>query len=264
MSTPLTFYLADIDIDSSANGAKLSAGTELPVASDDGVVVEYDISYSIVASLFRFVTDSSDIDDISASDLSYCVADTSMNINFAGSVCATTGVAPMAPSATNNTIGDDYTRWIAHQIFGTINAVDLFNNEKAIKDSVHTNSGSNLNAKLATLNAMGFRTDDDPSNNPTKNIIDHIFFKDKQRFVDLSGQPQQLTSINGVSQYTYPVPFRNDDVIQFKVTIQDSNATNHRTSLGVTDMSGNTAVVGQYSPISDRIYILNLKIKDKP
>ena len=115
---------------------------EAPLAMTDiSAVAIYNMKLSDMVNVFKFQTDSFDVNDLSASDIKYYVfmnswpTDASLNPVHAS---MTTGGTPgrMLPVDANivaakNLVKHDFIRSLAKHLFNTPYGVDLFSNEEA-------------------------------------------------------------------------------------------------------------------------------------
>jgi len=111
---------------------------EAPSALDVSAVAVYNVKLSDMLNVFKFQSDSIDVNDISASDIQYYVyrnawpAALKLNPVHAGldsnPILATSGDIV----ADKNLVKHDFVRYLAQQLFNTPHGVDLFSNEDAL------------------------------------------------------------------------------------------------------------------------------------
>jgi hypothetical protein len=148
---------------------EFDAGTETIAAYD--AVCEVEISKSKWSSCFKITSDSVDISDAEATDITYFVYNQNdvagmkgtsamnnkaslangpslMDANPAVSVASDVAVDP---TATNNEVEYDFIRHVAEDLFNTHHGVDLFKNEVALRLSVETACGAGADNLLNKL-----------------------------------------------------------------------------------------------------------------
>jgi len=116
---------------------------EAPLAwTDISAVAVYNVKLSDMLAVFKFQSDSFDVNDIDASDIQYYVyknawpAELKINPVHAamtaggtpGQILATAG----SIVAEKNLVKHDFLRYLAEQLFNTPHGVDLFSNEDAL------------------------------------------------------------------------------------------------------------------------------------
>lgn len=214
---------------------------------DVSAVATFNIKRSVMRSVFKFQSDSSDINDVDASDTKYYVfmnnwpLDASLNPAH-----ALMTLSPMLATGgdihgNKNLVKHDFVRYLAYKLFNTVHGVDLFSNEDALlndistkgrtaKNSIHT-SLDNVSTTSTVTGAGALSTDssnykyttNDASGNTNicRELIRQIGSVAPGRFnygvsdvsgVDLSGNPLR------------EVPIETGDSINFKLTITP-NAT---------------------------------------
>ena len=137
-------------------------------------VATYDISLSAINNVFRYTTDGADVDDATATDMSYNTTpanwDPSNNIKYS---LGTVIQSAIGPFNNNTTIKKDNVRHMAQEIFGSYVAVDIFQNENALRDDVSTVDLS-FNEKIRTLLNIGVTDNSDTS---TSNFPRELFLQ---------------------------------------------------------------------------------------
>lgn len=115
---------------------------EAPATLDVSAVAVYNVKLSDMLAVFKFQSDSFDVNDTDASDIKYYVYKDAWPANLKlnpanaamvaggvpGQILATTG----SIVAEKNLVKHDFLRYLAEQLFNTPHGVDLFSNEDAL------------------------------------------------------------------------------------------------------------------------------------
>lgn len=115
---------------------------EAPASWDVSAVAVYNVKLSDMLAVFKFQSDSFDVNDVNASDIQYYVYKSLWPANLTINpvhAAMTAGGAPGVILATSETIVDtknlvkhDFLRYLALKLFNTPHGVDLFSNEEAL------------------------------------------------------------------------------------------------------------------------------------
>jgi len=217
-------------------------GSAVPTMTSDATAV-FMINIDHMKSVFQFQTDSADIIDASASDLRYYVDLANWPaLNVANAMMDhAMSASPIASgyAANKMMVAHDYTRYLAQRLFGTHQGVDLFNNEDALLTNLRLICGTNLwtNGITYTLSRVSTL-----SNNPatvvvvggasyttnsftTNTNICRVLF---QQLV--STVPGRFSALANTSD-RQSLPFQEDDVISFKLTINPATGQHLLTSV---------------------------------
>jgi hypothetical protein len=221
---------------------------EVPAVLDVSATAVYYVKLSDMKKVFRFQTDSFDVNDISASDIKYFVFDSSLNwpenlvINPANANMSENPLALLSADvlATKNKVKHDFVRFLALRLFNTIHGVDLFSNEEALLNDLVSKGAtahSDIKSALATVNTtaaaladnvyQGHHYATNHESGPTN------FSRELMRQI-ANGAPQRFSTIdpsNGIQS----VPLDVDDTINFKVSISGAAGQNALTSVGALD-----------------------------
>ena len=231
------------------------------LSATDATAVFY-VKLSDMREIFKYQSDSFDINDISASDIKYYVFNrnwpTALKINPAHAMLDKTESSGMLGNTTlfnsaNSMAKHDFVRYLAKKLFNTIFAVSLFNNTTALLENA-TEGGedirSNMNSVLSSISTTSadetmaydasgnkYLTNDTTSNtNICRELIRQVAVTAASRF-------------SSVTDTTLPqsVPFIENDTINFRVSFH-STATQHL----LTDVTN----------ISARSYMVKLIMKE--
>ncbi len=202
---------------------------EAPAILDVSAVAVYNVRTSDMRAVFKFQSDSFDVNDVDASDLKYYVymnawpADGSLNPVHAGMssgyILATAGDIV----ANRNLVKHDFVRYLADKLFNTPHGVDLFSNEEALLSDLASKGAVAKAAIDASLNAVNqanatgggsaghmYSTNalTPAAANFTRELMRQIANQDPARFAGITGS----TDIQSV-------PLADNDTISFKVSI---------------------------------------------
>lgn len=216
---------------------------EAPDAMTDvSATAIYNFKTSYINNIFKYFSDSYDVNDVDASDVRYYVfmnewpADASLNPAHAlmkpasGHMLATDGTNIVS---NKNLVKHDFTRYLAYKLFNTVYGVDLFSNENALHEdisskgrtaksnimtvlnnvSTSSDTGSVISAGQTDASGNRYTTNADTANsNICRELMRQIASVAPQRFYD--------ASYNDASGNPYrTVPLHAGDTINFKVTI---------------------------------------------
>ena len=208
-------------------GVSGELAAEAPAALDVSAVAIYNVKLSDMLAVFKFQSDSFDINNTDASDIKYYVymnnwpADASLNPVHAGMltnpILATAGDIV----ANKNLVKHDFVRYLAEQLFNTPHGVDLFSNEDALLSDLASKGATAKAAIDASLNAVNqanaangtsphkYSTNALPgAANFSRELMRQIASQAASRFAGITGS----TDIQSV-------PLEAGDTINFKVSI---------------------------------------------
>ena len=199
---------------------------------------------------FKFQTDASNVDDISASDLKYYVyksAFPTLNPSLA-KMNDTLSVNPILTKGSDNVnyatgvmrVEDDYVRYLALRLFNTAYGVDLFSNVDelisdlsdkgetawddivAIMTAVDATDGSH-NSIATDASGVKYMTETNTTHdNLTRELMKQMLVSNKSRFVNIAAGGDLIQSL----------PFAVNDTISFKLTINAAPSQHLLTGLG--------------------------------
>jgi hypothetical protein len=230
-------YIAEFNVDASAALATtFGKVTTIPTVYDAGVRIS--IPVATAQNLFKFSTDSLDINDMSSNDMLFKVVYGSaqehpLSINFDASsevfdrsIVASNPVNGVTP---NQNLTYDYNRYLAKELFGTATAVDLFSNESSIRNSLDASISASLNTVLRALHTNGVLTRDSTLPNPSKTILEHLLASANGRFEFLD----QFTDASGSYDASgwFFMPLAVGDKLYFTVNVKCDPRQNALTNL---------------------------------
>jgi hypothetical protein len=229
---------------------------DIPETLDVSAVAVYNVRTSDMQAVFKFQSDSFDVNDVDASDLKYYVymnawpADGSLNPVHAGMssgyILATAGDIV----ANRNLVKHDFVRYLAEKLFNTPHGVDLFSNEDALLSDLASKGAIAKAAIDASLNAVshanatgggsaGHKYSTNALTGPanfTRELMRQIATQEPARFAGITG----TTDIQSV-------PLADNDTISFKVSISPADNQNQLTL--------------RPNPIETRVYQIKLVLK---
>jgi len=242
------FYLNGLDMSANAITATL-AGDDTASFSGDATA-NMDVPIDVLKSIFKFQSDSADIDNVVLTDIQYKVVDPTTTWTYSPADAEVDGSA-IHSGATEKKVQYDWVRYLAQELFGTHYGVDLFTNETEIRSNLVDDSLAALKARftyLAGLGASGVLTDNDDLDadvlthiNPSRQILRQIINKD----------PARLASGNAANTLTntddfVSVPLIVGDKMYFKFT---ANAA-----------AGQRSIVNETGDISARSYLIKINV----
>lgn len=211
---------------------------EIATTFDVSATAIYNIKLATLNNIFKYESDSFDVDDISNSDVKYYVYmnhwPNDASLNPAHAYTKPSGGKLLEDSAdipsNKNLVKHDFVRYLAKHLFNTPYGVDLFSNEEALLTDIATKG------RAAKVNIMKALTDvdntraaggsspnkystNDLSNNTNicRELMRQIAHYAPSRFYEAT------QDISGIKI----VPFALGDTINFKLSI--SAATNQQT-----------------------------------
>jgi len=228
---------------------------EAPAALDVSATAIYYVKTSDMLKVFKFQTDSFDVNDISASDIKYYVfRDSSawpanLKINPAHAAMSANAMLTTGVDASKNLVKHDFVRYLAQSLFNTVHGVDLFSNESDLLENIALKGQGartaielaldNVNAVKASLgsaDASGYyyTTNDLTGNtNICRELMRQIANGAASRFAGTVASTLQQS-----------VPLVNGDTLNFKVTVAAAPLQN--------DLTGRTG------PFDARVYKIQL------
>lgn len=214
---------------------------EAPVALDVSCIAVYNVKLSDMRNVFKFQSDSFDVNNLDASDIKYYVymsnwpATLKLNPVHAGALSS----SPILENgngivAEKNLVKHDFVRYLADQLFNTPHGVDLFSNEDELLSDLVAKGVVARQAIDASLNAVNqanaangtspnkYSTNDlsPAAANFSRVLMRQIANEAASRFAT------EITDISGVQS----VPLMENDTISFKVSISPAAAQNALTS----------------------------------
>lgn len=248
---PIAFTLPGLDtsLTMDLSGALLAAA---PAVLDVSATAIYYVRTSDMRKIFRFQTDSFDVNDADASDTKYFVFTdnanwpTTLKLNPAHAAMNAGHMLATGLDASKNLVKHDFVRYLAKSLFNTVHGVDLFSNEEAILENivakgilVRGNIMTALDTVSANATTPALKSGPDISgnryvtnaltgtNNVCRELIRQIANSDPARFYDLSLNEADLVN----TPFDHSVPFINGDSISFRVTIHAAASQNNLTGV---------------------------------
>lgn len=220
---------------------------EIPTTFDVSATAIYNIKLATLNNIFKYESDSFDVDDISNSDIKYYVYmnqwPNDASLNPAHAYTKPSGGKLLEDSAdipsNKNLVKHDFVRYLAKHLFNTPYGVDLFSNEEALLTDIATKG------RAAKVNIMKALTDvdntraaggsspnkystNDLSNNTNicRELMRQIAYHAPSRFHDAT------QDISGIKI----VPFEVGDTINFKLSISAATNQQNLTGRGAFDV----------------------------
>jgi hypothetical protein len=222
----IPFYLSALNSDITMNVSATSYGGNINLEDVDCITV-FEITTATMREIFKFQTDASDINpDTMTDDIQYMTnASLLPNINIAHAntknipeghivqnhldIQTTTG-AYTGPYPNNRSLlKHDYVRHLAYSLFNTHHGVDLFDNEKELKDDIVIKGHTILeDIRQMIENANGMTQADTGTDNIGRELLKQIVYHN----------PARLSMIEDDGGYQ-SIPFYDGDEIIFNITI---------------------------------------------
>jgi hypothetical protein len=233
-------------------------------ALDVSASAVYNIKLSDMLNIFKFQTDSFDVNDISASDIKYYVFSedpdwpTDLVLNPANADMSNNPISATGGdiAANKNKVKHDFVRYLALKLFNTAYGVDLFSNEDALLGDL-VSKGATAHTAIKTALAAVNTTAADLSNNvdvsgnfyATNALTGETNFSRELLRQVAYAAPSRFSATSDISG-VQSIPLQADDTINFKVSISADAAQHNLTSVA--------------GPFDVRVYQIRLVLKDTP
>ena len=212
---------------------------EAPVALDVSCIAVYNVKLSDMQAVFKFQSDSFDVNDVDASDIKYYVymsnwpAELKLNPVHAGSLSASPILATGGSvTAEKNLVKHDFVRYLAEQLFNTPHGVDLFSNEESLLSDLVSKGVTARQAIDASLNAVNQANaahGTSPNKYSTNDLTGAANFSRELMRQVANAAPARFAGISNVST-VQSVPLEENDTISFKVSISPAANQHNLTS----------------------------------
>lgn len=203
---------------------------EAPAALDVSCIAVYNVKLSDMRNVFKFQSDSFDVNNVDASDIKYYVymsnwpADLKLNPVHAGALTS----APILENgngivAEKNLVKHDFVRYLADELFNTPHGVDLFSNEDELLADLVSKGVVARQAIDASLNAVN-QASAAHGTTPNKYSINTLspaaanFSRVLMRQLANEAASRFATEITNSSDIQ-SIPLMENDTISFKVSI---------------------------------------------
>jgi hypothetical protein len=249
----LNIYLGQLNITTTSDlGTLHNGGNCVEPFTGDATVNITTVSASTMRNLFTFGTDSIDINDIVSEDIVYRVnwTDNSNNpLDIDVDLSANVISGNIASGLANQNMTYDYVRYIALQLFNTVNGVDLFNNESTLRSSLKKKFNITLNNMLIELASLGSQSANDTTNNPVLSAMTQMIRRAPGRFENIQSDLfyGPGANLSGDEIFVYKIPFLPGDKVYFSVIV-DAAEDQH-------------SVVNRVITIPKRTYLLKLTLQ---
>ena len=231
----LNFTLSGLNATMTMDVSGTLAG-EAPAVLDVSAVAIYYVKTADMVNVFRFQTDSFDVNDLSASDIKYYVFrdagnwPAALKINPAHAAMDASFMLLTDVSANKNLVKHDFVRYLASKLFNTVYGVDLFSNETALLEDIATKGATaraaielaldNVNTTKTIAAGAFTSTDADASGNRyTTNALTDNTNICRELMRQIANGAASRFAATVASPYNQSVPLITGDTINFKVTI---------------------------------------------
>lgn len=260
------FYLSGLNFE--VTGAQLTIpGGDNTAAITANCNAELECPVEYAQHLFQYQTDAIDVQDLNVDDLKFRVfqlTDPSASVDISDNTyfnsrnlliteAVTTSNAVSyygSGSATidEKKVGCDQARHIALKLFGTAEAVDIFNNERAFRLALLHSSVDAFEDKIDNIaNVEWNGTDDHPAKAAFKQILANFPERLSTPVPHLYDESNTtITPGSTTTNLWYYMPFLAGDFIYFKLTIKPE--------------SNQAGILDESPEITDRTYLIKLKL----
>ena len=216
---------------------------EAPVAIDASCIAIYNVKTSDMRAVFKYESDSFDVNDTDASDIKYYVykhvwdaAKLKVNPVHAHTLTATPLLETAGDVVANkNLVKHDFVRYLAKSLFNTPHGVDLFSNEDALlTDLVQKGASARLaidaslvavdisNAAFGTAGSKYSTNALTTAANFSRVLLRQVANVRPSRFYEAD-----VSGASGIQS----VPFKNGDTISFKTSIAPASLQHNLTGV---------------------------------
>jgi len=239
----VNFTLSALNQDLTVGISGELAGDAPAAWTDISAVAVYNVKLSDMLAVFKFQSDSFDVNDSDASDIQYYVYKNAwpatLKINPVHAAM-TSGGTPGVILATGgsvvaakNLVKHDFVRYLAEQLFNTPYGVDLFSNEEDLLSDLVTKGVTartdGIDAALAAVDQASAAAGTAPHKYSTNALTGAANFSRELMRQVASQAPSRFASITG-STAIQSVPLADDDTINFKVSISPAADQHNLTS----------------------------------
>jgi hypothetical protein len=213
---------------------------EVPATLDVSCVAVYNVKLSDMRNVFKFQSDSFDVNNVDASDIKYYVymsnwpATLKLNPVHAGALSS----SPILETgngivAEKNLVKHDFVRYLAEELFNTPHGVDLFSNEDELLSDLVAKGVIARQAIDASLNAVN-QANAANGTSPNKYSTNALntaanFSRVLLRQVANLAPARFATEISDISGIQ-SIPLMENDTISFKVSISPADNQHDLTS----------------------------------
>lgn len=237
---------------------------------DVSAVAVLEVSLDAIKSVFKYQTESLDVDNVDANDIKYYVdlafwpdlnpANASLTHELASGRIAEVESTVNPIPADRQMVCHDFVRYLALMLFNTHFGVDLFQNESELLADIRSVCGSeaegntwyDIIAKLTTIDVAGthpdIATDADGNKYMTNGTTDSDNLGRVLMLQMMGAAASRFQQIED-SELPQSLPFEADDSISFKLTINP--AADQHLATGVDEFGG-------------RSYEIKLVMKEEP
>jgi hypothetical protein len=227
---PVDFTLSALNREFTLGVSGELAG-EAPATLDSSAVAIFNVKLSDMLAVFKFQSDSFDVNDVDASDIKYYVYKNAWPANLKlnpanaamvsggdpGQILATAGDIV----ASKNLVKHDFLRYLAEQLFNTPHGVDLFSNESALLSDIvdkGVDAREAIEAALAAVDQSSAASGTSPHKYSTNALTDNTnICRELMRQIANSAASRfaNIVDASGIQS----VPLADGDTINFLVSI---------------------------------------------
>jgi hypothetical protein len=230
-------------------------------AIDVSCVANYNVKLSDMRNVFKFESDSFDVNNVDASDIKYYVymnawpADLSLNPANAHTLSSEPILSNSADVvAKRNFVKHDFVRYLALRLFNTAYGVDLFSNETQLLEDLVTKGATAAGNIITALKAVDQASAAKGSANHrySENDLNGTSNFSRELLLQLAntqaGRARLVTAVQNASGIM-SIPLAPEDTISFKVSI--------------TAAADQHTLTNRPAAIETRTYKIKLTLKDE-
>ena len=208
---------------------------EAPAALDVSATAVYYVKTSDMLKVFKFQTDSLDVNDLDNADIKYYVFrgvdawPANLKINPAHAAMSENAMLPSGVDASKNLVKHDFVRYLAQCLFNTIHGVDLFSNEDALLENIALKGQDartaielaldNVNTTKTVASGALTSAADASGRRYTTNALTGNTNICRELMRQVASQAASRFGATADSTAVQSVPLVNDDTLNFKVTV---------------------------------------------
>jgi hypothetical protein len=223
---------------------------EAPVIFDVSATAFYKINLVDMHNVFKYESDSFDVNDLSAADVKYYVymnawpLDASLNPAHAYMAQLPTTGAMLQTSTdivnNKNLVKHDYVRYLAKHLFNTPYGVDLFSNEDALLTDIASKGRTAKNSIMSSLNLVNQASASSgtaPNKYSTNELSDNSnICRELMRQIASVAPARFNGATTADASGNRSVPLETGDTINFKLSITAAHVQENLTGRGPFDV----------------------------
>jgi hypothetical protein len=206
-----------------------------PLAADATISLSYAVPASVLQNTFYYRTDNPITTDAS---FVYYYVDVTKWPNASSDLSPRNGIVVTHGYVANDTVGKDFLRDLARQLFGTYLGADLFTNEDSVVANINagcdqvadkivtlltgidkTGGAINVNGLSTDSSGNKYLRDDYSTGNISRELLNQLITVAPGRFMNINTNYKY----NAVEDGFYKMPIIAGDTVSFKITISPAS-----------------------------------------